>query len=348
MKALFLIPVLVAPVLGNEAAFIRKAEQWMASTEAQKRQAAYRSWLQMGPEAMPRYEQALARARGFHEGAIDKLCAGSRSRSNPYADHDAIASELRSERERVIPLIRTDWKKDAKQISVLRDEMQGLEALLEKATRMARAETSDFDRAIDGHLEALFEIHREQERFEPDADSLELSDEALREFVSDDHVEVSHLQELRQGLKQTRDLLDSHADAAKANAECDRWASGTMKTFATILNRERLILGLGPLRLEEKLSDAAEGHSADMAKLGFFAHDSPVPGKKTPWDRAKRAGFTGRASGENIFMGSTEAQAAYNAWFGSDGHRFIMLASGPNTLGVGISGRHWTMMTGRK
>jgi uncharacterized protein YkwD len=73
-----------------------------------------------------------------------------------------------------------------------------------------------------------------------------------------------------------------------------------------------------------------------------------VPGKKSPWDRAKLAGFAGNASGENIFMGSTNFQSAYDGWFGSDGHRFIMFADSPNVLGLGISGIHWTLMTGRK
>ena len=85
-----------------------------------------------------------------------------------------------------------------------------------------------------------------------------------------------------------------------------------------------------------------------MVRLGFFAHESPVPDKKTPWDRARLAGFEGRGTGENIFMGSTSPQAAYDAWFASDGHRFIMMANGPTLLGVGIAGNHWTMMTGKR
>ena len=46
-------------------------------------------------------------------------------------------------------------------------------------------------------------------------------------------------------------------------------------------------------------------------------------------------------------MGSSGFDAAYSAWFGSDGHRFIMFGDGCNVLGVGISGKHWTMMTGK-
>ncbi len=348
VKALLLLPVLLLPAYGNQAAFLRKAEQWMASTEASKRQAAYRSWLQMGPDAMPKYEEALEDSRDFHEGAIDKLCSGSRNQPNPYADHDLAADELESERERVIPLIRTDWKKDSKKIAMLRNEMEDLESLFEKVAKTAGVETGTFDRAVDGHLEALFEVRRELERFDDDADSKELSDDELRSLVLEDHLEAAHLRKLQRRFQRTRDAIDAHNAAEKANAEAPRWASAPMKDFATTLNHERLILGLGPFRLEEKLSDAAKGHSKDMASLGFFAHESPVPGKKTPWDRARKAGFQGNASGENIYMGSTDPQAAYHAWFASDGHRFIMMASGPNVLGVGISGKHWTMMTGKQ
>ncbi|MCH7224733.1 CAP domain-containing protein [Haloferula sp. A504] len=348
MKLLLLPLLLLMPVFGDQAAFLRKAEQWMASTEASKRQAAYRTWLQMGPEAMPKYETSLERARRYHQDAIDKLAAGPRNRPNPYAGHELSDDALRVERERILPLIRTDWKKEPKQIAMLRDEMATLDDLHKELERSAKVDTTDFDQAVEGHLEALFEIHRELERFDPEADSRDLDDDELREYVLEDHLEASHLEELRRRFEQTREFLAAHEAAKESNAGHGNWASGTMKTFAEILNRERLLLGLQPLRMDEKLSDAARGHSEDMARLGFFAHESPVPGKKTPWDRAKKAGFEGRGTGENIYMGSPEAQAAYDAWFASDGHRFIMHAAGPDTLGVGISGRHWTMMTGRK
>jgi uncharacterized protein YkwD len=47
-------------------------------------------------------------------------------------------------------------------------------------------------------------------------------------------------------------------------------------------------------------------------------------------------------------MGSSSHTSAYNAWFGSDGHRFIMFSDRPNLIGIGPHGKHWTMMTGRK
>ena len=53
-------------------------------------------------------------------------------------------------------------------------------------------------------------------------------------------------------------------------------------------------------------------------------------------------------SAENIFKGSSVYTSAYNGWFASDGHRFIMFARGPNLIGLGPVGNHWTLMTGRR
>jgi uncharacterized protein YkwD len=330
---------------GPAADFTRKANQWMASTDASKRQAAYRTWLQMGGEAMPEFEKSLDAAWKYHEKAIDKLCLDENR--NPYLDHEEIAAELDGERKRVIPLIRTDWKKKASKIEGLRDDMEKLGRLNAKILRLTELDTRSFDDAVDSHFAALVEITRQQERFDDEARSIEMDDKELQEQLVREHIEGSHVQGLRQGFQKDRAAAKLLAETHEKNKKANSWASGSMIAFAGILNGERDILGLRPLELEEKLSDAAEGHSKDMARLGFFAHDSPVPGKKTPWDRAKVAEFKGRASGENIYMGSASPQAAYNAWFASDGHRFIMMASGPNVLGVGIAGSHWTMMTGR-
>ena len=83
--------------------------------------------------------------------------------------------------------------------------------------------------------------------------------------------------------------------------------------------------------------------------MKYFAHESPVAENKTFGDRAKNANFDGFASGECIFAGSHSADAAYGAWWGSDGHRFIMYMEGANTMGVGCGGTEtWTFNTGSK
>ena len=110
------------------------------------------------------------------------------------------------------------------------------------------------------------------------------------------------------------------------------------------VNEWRLLLGLNALLIDSKLCDAGRGHSEDMDKHKFFAHESPLAGKKTPWDRAANEGT--KASGENIYMGSTAPAAANKGWFYSPGHHKNMFKGSHKQIGLGRYGRHWTQMFG--
>jgi uncharacterized protein YkwD len=109
------------------------------------------------------------------------------------------------------------------------------------------------------------------------------------------------------------------------------------------LNLRRILLGLPAQRIDLKLCHACRDHSKDMAELGFFAHESPVEGKKTPWDRAARAGTS--AGSENIARGArTGPDAIRQGWY-SPGHHRNMLGGGGRT-GLGRFGDHWTQLFG--
>lgn len=110
------------------------------------------------------------------------------------------------------------------------------------------------------------------------------------------------------------------------------------------VNEWRLLLGLNALIIDSKLCDASRGHSEDMERHKFFAHESPLAGKKTPWDRAANEGT--KASGENIYMGSTLPAAANKGWFYSPGHHKNMFKGSHKQIGLGRYGRHWTQMFG--
>ncbi|MCG8508308.1 MAG: CAP domain-containing protein [Rhodospirillales bacterium] len=110
------------------------------------------------------------------------------------------------------------------------------------------------------------------------------------------------------------------------------------------VNEIRLLLGLRTLRIDPKLCDASRDHSKDMAEKGFFAHDSPVPGKTTPWQRAKNFGTSARA--ENIYMGSTDPIAPVRGWWYSPGHHKNMLNPSHSRIGHGHYEKRWTQMFG--
>jgi cysteine-rich secretory family protein len=108
-------------------------------------------------------------------------------------------------------------------------------------------------------------------------------------------------------------------------------------------NLYRILLGKAPLKINANLCDAARDHSKDMFELKFFAHESPVPGKRTPGDRAQR--FKASASGENIFMGDASPEGAFWAWFKSLGHHQNMVREYAE-IGVGHHEKYWTQMFG--
>lgn len=110
------------------------------------------------------------------------------------------------------------------------------------------------------------------------------------------------------------------------------------------LNLTRILLGLKPLLIDLKLTAAARDHSADMRKLKFFDHKSPVKGKTTFSDRANNFGTS--ASGENIAAGYATGPAVNLGWFHSPGHHKNML-SGHDRVGIGRDGKHWTELFGR-
>lgn len=110
------------------------------------------------------------------------------------------------------------------------------------------------------------------------------------------------------------------------------------------LNLTRNLLGLPPLQIDLMLAAVARDHSADMDRLNFFSHESPLPGKTTPFDRAKRAGTT--ASGENIAVGTLDGAVANTMWWHSPGHHKNMLGN-HKRVGLGRTGKYWTELFGR-
>ncbi len=116
-----------------------------------------------------------------------------------------------------------------------------------------------------------------------------------------------------------------------------------------ITNEYRMMLGhRRALRIHASLVTAARGHSEDMGKLGFFAHESPVPGKTTPSDRVKLAGYDPIDVGENIYEGGGSPEAAHDGWIHSSGHHRNILDVHHVELGSGNSGKFWTQDYGAR
>lgn len=115
----------------------------------------------------------------------------------------------------------------------------------------------------------------------------------------------------------------------------------------SLVNAERAKHGLQPLRENWELSRVARFKSNDMRDSNYFSHTSPTYG--SPHQMIRDFGLSYRASGENIAAGQTSAQAVFNSWMNSTGHRQNILSANYTEIGVGYSqggsyGHYWTQM----
>lgn len=114
----------------------------------------------------------------------------------------------------------------------------------------------------------------------------------------------------------------------------------------SLTNAARAKAGCGPLRRDDRLDNAALGHSLDMSTKVYFSHDSKDG--RTFSDRILAAGYTS-PGGENIARGQTTAAEVVQAWMDSPGHRRNILDCTFTTIGVGYAqhGDYWTQDFGR-
>jgi uncharacterized protein YkwD len=73
-----------------------------------------------------------------------------------------------------------------------------------------------------------------------------------------------------------------------------------------------------PLSWNTGLFSAAAGHSADMARRGYFAHRSPEGTLVA--QRVAKEGYAWRAVGENLAAGDSTVPAVMASWLASDSH----------------------------
>jgi len=114
-----------------------------------------------------------------------------------------------------------------------------------------------------------------------------------------------------------------------------------------LVNAARVQHGLKPYIWDERLAAVARSHSRDMLNNNFFSHISPTTGD--PGARLSAAGINWRTCGENLAMQTLPldtpwmaAQAIFEGWMDSPGHRANILSDRFTHLGVGIVGGYYT------
>jgi uncharacterized protein YkwD len=104
------------------------------------------------------------------------------------------------------------------------------------------------------------------------------------------------------------------------------------------VNATRRQRGLRPLRFSVALARAADAHSRDMAKRGYFSHTS-LDGAEF-WQRVQRfypsAGFRSWSVGENLVWASPDlsSASAVSLWMGSPPHRANLVSRQWREIGL--------------
>lgn len=101
------------------------------------------------------------------------------------------------------------------------------------------------------------------------------------------------------------------------------------------MNADRQAYGLGTLRVDSQLSQAAQARSAYLAGQGRIFHVTAPAG--TPWPNLTQAGYKYVSAGENLALGIETPEALEARWMASPTHRANILGSHYEDVGVGVT-----------
>ncbi len=121
-------------------------------------------------------------------------------------------------------------------------------------------------------------------------------------------------------------------------------ATQLQATLLDQVNALRTAHGLARLRLSPALSAAANGHSTEMARLGYFSHNSANGASCSSriGQFYPARGFRSWTVGENLLWGAPDIGAlrAFKLWLASPPHRDNLLS--PRWREIGLAAVHST------
>ncbi|MDJ0523083.1 MAG: CAP domain-containing protein [Planctomycetota bacterium] len=313
---------------------IAAALKRLDARDAAERKAAYEELLAIGEPARERFQSALSSRRAW---LIDQLV---RSKSFTGGKYKAKLLKLLAERRKHALALIYDaqaypypnpQKKNQKEVEARVDKVR---EVWERPFDLV----AQWDKKLEERLAGVTEV-----------------DEILSRV---DSGYTPDLQEIKDRINKAIDVPSS-ADPGKRpyslkvlvyNTTLPTTATPMEKQNVRSVNDYRMMMGLLAVKIDEKLTRAARGHSRHMAQNGYFAHNVPgpyaTPENRTPGSRAKQQGFGGGV-GENIARGPSTGHGAFMAWFRSSGHHRNMLGRGWMVMGCGrANGSWWTQLFG--
>ncbi len=152
---------------------------------------------------------------------------------------------------------------------------------------------------------------------------------------------------------------DCEADCTDPDTWPDNWAQWEADVITEVnkLRAQGVSCGFRgsfspthPVEMNRELQIAARCHSVDMVEHAKLSHTGSDGSNFS--ERANRAGYTGRARGENIAAGQNSPASVTSSWRNSDGHCANLMSPDIDRMGIGyFTGdvrytHYWTMVTG--
>jgi uncharacterized protein YkwD len=138
----------------------------------------------------------------------------------------------------------------------------------------------------------------------------------------------------RQGKTNYQLNIDLAAPVTAAPPATSATAASLSDQVLALVNQQRRVAGVKPLRLNAQLTASAEAHSQDMALNDYFGHTS-IDGR-SPEARILASGYDAFIATENIAGGFSTPEAVVQAWMNSPGHRANLLNGSVTEMGVGF------------
>ncbi len=101
-----------------------------------------------------------------------------------------------------------------------------------------------------------------------------------------------------------------------------------------MLNHDRKEAGLGSLKENIVLNNAAVLKAKDMLAKDYFSHKSPEG--VNPWYWFKKAGYNYKIAGENLAIGFLDSSEVNQAWLDSPSHRANLLNANYKDVGIAV------------
>lgn len=111
-------------------------------------------------------------------------------------------------------------------------------------------------------------------------------------------------------------------------------SSITVNQVLDNINKERIKAGETPLKLNDKLTQAANAKATNMFNEQYWAHTSPTG--KTPWVFVQNAGYQYSVAGENLARDFGDTPSMITAWMASPTHQANILQKKYVETGIAV------------